>query len=148
MYSTGNRSILKTVFGILLGVAVFALSYYSVQQIFKPTSFDKALVEAAVKLNKQCPMMVDEETRLDSGQALPNNLFQYYYSLVNLEKAAINADAVRAALEPTILNNVKANEGMKSFRDHKTTMVYNYNDKRGAFVFKISIDPQMYGMND
>jgi hypothetical protein len=37
---------------------------------------------AANELNKSCLMMVDQDTRLDNAVALPENVFQYNYTLI------------------------------------------------------------------
>jgi predicted amidophosphoribosyltransferase len=70
----------KQLIGITVGVLAFFLSYYGVQQMFfKLPSFDKQMMEMASELNKNCPIMVDQETRWDNCIALPDNAFQYNY---------------------------------------------------------------------
>lgn len=77
---------------------------FGVQQLyFKTPSFDKEMMQAASEINKTCPVMIDEQTRLDNTVALPDNSFQYNYTLVNLTKAEINLDTVRKYLEPVII---------------------------------------------
>lgn len=88
--------------------------------------------------------MVDQNTRLDNVAAFPNNIFQYNYTLVNLEKSEVNIDTVKKYLEPNIINNVKTNPDLKPYRDNKVTMAYNYRDKNGVFVLKIEVTPEMY----
>lgn len=39
-------------------------------------TFDKQIMKAASELNKTCPIMVDNDTRLDNAIALPDNVFQ------------------------------------------------------------------------
>ena len=55
----------------------------------KPT-FDKVMMESASELNKSCLVMVDKDTRLDNVIALPDNIFQYNYTLVNIEKKTLD----------------------------------------------------------
>jgi zinc-ribbon domain len=129
--------------GILIGSFGFLLAYVAVQLFFKP-SFDKNMMKAASELNKSCPMMVDRETRLDNAIALPNNIFQYNYTLVNFDKSMLNADTIKNRLEPSLTNNVKSNPELKVYRDNHVTLAYNYRDKKGEFILKISITPEMY----
>lgn len=131
--------------GTIVGIIVFGLSYFAVQQIFfKTNTFDKAMMEAASELNKACPIMVDQDTRLDNAVALPDNIFQYNYTLVNLDKSEVNIDTVKKYIEPEIINNVKTNPDLKAYRENKVTMAYNYKDKNGVFVLKISVTPDLY----
>jgi hypothetical protein len=133
----------KNLIGAIAGVVTFAIVSYSVQKaFFKP--FDQQLVEAASTINKTCPIMVDEDTRLDNSVALPGNIFQYNYTLINYEREDLNPDTLRKYLEPGIISTVATNPDLKIFRDHLTTMAYSYNDKNGAFVVKLSITPDMY----
>ena len=88
--------------------------------------------------------MVDQHTRLDNAVALPDNTFQYNYTLVDITKSEVNLDTVKKYVEPGILNNVRTNPGMKTFRDNKTTFIYYYKDMKGEFVFKYPITPDMY----
>lgn len=143
MNPTTNKR--KTTLGSVLGIVAFGLSYFAVQQIFfKPATFDKAMMAAAGELNKSCPIMVDQNTRLDNAVALPGNIFQYNYTLVNLSKSEVNIDTVKKYVEPGIINNVKTNPDLKTYRDNKVTMAYNYKDKNGLFVLKISVTPDLY----
>lgn len=145
MEQTGNKSKRKKTIGTIVGMVAFGLSYFAVQQIFfKPVSFDKAMMEAASELNKTCPIMVDQYTRLDNAVALPDNIFQYNYTLVNLDKSEVNLDTVKKYVEPGLINNVKTNPGLKIYRDNKVTMAYYYKDKNSEFVLKISVTPDMY----
>ena len=131
--------------GLIVGAITFGLSYFAVQHIFfKTPSFDKVMIYAASEVNKMCPIMVDEYTRLDNAVALPGNIFQYNYTLVDIAKDEVNLDTVRKYIEPRIINNVKTNPDLKIYRDNKTTMTYYYKDKNGVFVHKLSVTPDLY----
>jgi hypothetical protein len=142
VFKTDNR---KKITGIIIGAIAFGLSYFAVQQIFfKTPSFDKVMMQAASEINKSCPIMVDQYTRLDNAVAMPGNTLQYNYTLVNITKDQVNIDTVKKYIEPRIINNVKTSPELKVYRDNKTTMVYNYSDKNGIFVLKFSVTPDMY----
>lgn len=110
-------------------------------------SMDSQLTQLATELNKTCPMMVDKDTRLDNAMAVPGNIFQYNYTLVNYVKDSIDTARVRPLVQQSILSNVKTNPDLKSFRDNKTTLTYSYKDKAGVFLFKVSATPADYGAN-
>ena len=130
---------------IIVFVIVFGLSYFAVQQLFfKVPSLDKAMTKMASEINKTCPMMVDQETRLDNVVTFPKNILQYNYTLIDVEKANADTVAMRKFLEPRIINNVKTNPQMKFQRDHQTTLNYYYRDKEGLFLLLISVTPEKY----
>lgn len=130
---------------ILLGIIAFGVSYFGVKTLFDTSiSFDKAMIKVADKINENCPFMIDSETRLDNAVVLPNNTFQYNYTLINIAKEDFNITPFKEYLEPTIINNIKTNPDMKNFRDNETTLVYYYKDKSGVFLTKIIVTPDMY----
>jgi len=138
---SNKQNRIKTIIGVAVGVTVMILIQLFV---FKTESFDKQMMKAASEINKMCPIMVDKETRLDNAIALPNNVFQYNYTLINIEKDNINISELKEYLKPNILNTIKTNPDLKSFREHKTTMSYNYKDKNNVFLFKLSFTPEQY----
>lgn len=131
--------------GTISGVVTFFLAYFLVQHFFFGTpSFDEVLVKSADEINKTCPMMVDQYTRLDNANALPNNTFQYNYTLIENTVDEVNMDTVAKYMKPGIIHNVKTNPDLKLFRDNNVTLVYSYRDKNGAFVMKYNITPDLY----
>lgn len=135
----------KKLIGMAVGLIVSSISYWAVQELFfSAPSFDKVMMQVASELNKTCPIMVDEYTQLDNAVALPNNTFQYNYTLVYLTKEEVNLDTVKKYIEPLILNNIRTNPDMKYFREKKATIVYSYKDKLGVFVHKYAVTPAMY----
>ena len=139
--SENKKKIISTVVGII----AFGLSYFAVQHFFfeKP-SFDKAMMELASEMNKSLPIMLDKDTRLDNAVAMPNNVLQYNYTLINLLESDVNAEDIRNQMEPVLTNVIKTNPEMKIYRDHKTTFAYSYKDKNGVFILKINIPPALY----
>lgn len=137
---TKNNRI-KTMIGLVVGfAAMYAVQYF----FFKAPSYDKVMMQMASELNKTCPLMVDKETRLDNAVALPGNIFQYNYTLVNADKGSIDTLALKTTLEPNIVNFIKTNPEMKIQRDNKTTMVYYYTDKNRQYLFSVAVSPEKY----
>ncbi len=135
----------KKAIGAVVGVLAFFASYFAVQYFFfSPPTFDKVMMAAASEINKTCPIMVDQVTRLDNAIALPENSLQYNYTLVNIESTEVNPDTVKKYIEPGIINLVKSSPDMKIYRDNKTTIIYNYRDKNGVFILKLVVTPEMY----
>ena len=125
----------------------YAIGKFGGEAIYKSLSkphFEKVLVDLSNELNKNCPLMIDAETRLDNTVALPNNIFQYNYSLIIIDKESINIDEAKTYLEQQIVNTAKTNPDLKVFRDNKTTLRYTYKDKSGVFILTIEVSPDKY----
>lgn len=136
----------KAAFGILAFLVMFAVSYFSVRYFFfRQPGFEKQMHMAAEALNKSCPAMIDPETRLDNAVVLPGNIFQYNYTLINFAKEDMDLAELSQNMEPTIVNAVKTNPALTIYREHKTTMAYQYSDKNGVYLFTISVTPEKYG---
>jgi len=113
-------------------------------KLFQKSTFDNSMMETASELNKSCPIMIDNATRLDNAIAMPGNIFQYNYTLVNLVKDSINTDEIKEFLEPTIVNFVKTNPDMQLMRDNDVIVNYYYKDMLGIYLFTITVKPEQY----
>ncbi|PXV63542.1 zinc ribbon protein [Dysgonomonas alginatilytica] len=139
--TTGRRKSINSILGVLVGLAVcFAVQHF----LFKTPSFDKVMMESASEINKSCPIMVDAETRLDNAVALPKNILQYNYTLMNMDAELVDTLEMKKVLEPNIVNFVKSSPQMKVFRDNKTTINYHYKDKNGVYLFIVSVTANQY----
>jgi hypothetical protein len=142
MSFTENRN---KIIGVIVGAIVFAVTSFAVSDFFskKPT-LDKALMLAASELNKTCPIMVDAETRLDNAMALPNNRFQYNYTLINRSAEELDTVQIHKSVDTQIINNVKTNPDLKIYRENNVTMAYYYKDKNGKYLMKLNVTPELY----
>ncbi|MPT35154.1 MAG: hypothetical protein E2604_08695 [Flavobacterium sp.] len=138
-----NNDKTKVIVGIVIGVIVFIAIFFAVHNLMKP-SLESYLTTVSHEINKQCPIPVDRETRLDNSMVLPNKVFQYNYTLINLNKEQVDIDQAQKVIEPNLISNIKTNPDMSYFRDNKVQIIYSYRDKTGVFLFKIRITPEMY----
>lgn len=129
----------------------FAIFYLLVQlgssklvEVFRKPQFDKLMMEYASEINSNCPMMIDNITRLDNAMALPNNTFQYNYTITTVQKESVNCEELKNSTEPLIVNFVKTNPQMKVVRDKKVIINYYYKDMNGVYLFTISVKPDQY----
>ena len=107
-------------------------------------AYEQVLNNAASELNKKCPFMVDKETRLDNAITMNENEFQYNYTLINTLHGNLNVQAAEKLIRPTLLNLIKTNPNLKTFRDNKTTLSYHYSDMNGVFLFSIRFTAEDY----
>lgn len=131
--------------GIIVGLIVFyGVSYFVRTKFFGPPSLNKALMQAASEINKSCPMMADNMTRLDNVVAGTDKELQYNYTLISIDRATVDTNSFKKAVEPLLINNVRTMPSMKAFRDQEVTIIYSYKDKAGLFITRIVITPEKY----
>ena len=131
--------------GIAAAIILLSIGYTVIHVIAKPFFTGKVLAVAVDGVNKKCPVMLDEYTRLDSATTLDNHTMMYCYTLIEMELAEVNPDTIKKYLYPEVVKNVKSNnKELKIFKDLGTTFVYNYLDKNGATVLKFSVTPDLY----
>lgn len=136
-----NRKRIGGIAGSLIGLIAAIIL---IPMIYKSFSFNADLKRAAAELNKSCPVQVDKDTRLDNAIILPDKVFQYNYTLFRVSKDSIDLEAFNNYMNPQIINSVRTNPDLKSFRGNRVTMVYNYRDMHGIFVTKITVTPDLY----
>lgn len=137
----------------LIIMAVGAVAYYKQDKIGTFANeyvWQLAMVKAANKLNKTCPLMVDSITRLDNAVAVPypSNIFQYNYTLLKVPQENVSYEEIKAGLEPVIVNYVRTSPDMKHMRDHNVTVKYAYKDVEGVHLFTIEVKPEQYLINE
>jgi hypothetical protein len=98
----------------------------------------------ASELNKMCPMVIDSETRLDNAITFPPKIFQYNYTIVNLEREEIDTLELKNFFEQMSINNMRTNPDMYAFRDNKVTLKHSYKDKVGNHLFTVTVTPEQY----
>lgn len=130
--------------GIFVGILFYLIAKGVVGSFMGGASFDKKLTAAANEINKNCPMIIDSETRLDNTIALPDNNFQYNYSLMNLVKDSIEVELFEGDMKKYLINAIKETPELEIFRKNETTMNYSYKDRDGKFISKIVIDSEDY----
>jgi hypothetical protein len=131
---------------IISQVAIFAVTFIvaflGTQYLMKSfNSSDKELMKISDDMNKKCPIMIDNETQLDNSKVFDNTL-QYNYTLINVVKNVSSFDLVGA--KKFIMKNAQDNldnrPEMKSYREKKVALKYNYKDKSGKKLFDFTIN--------
>jgi len=103
-----------------------------------------SLSQRAVIMNKDCPFVIDKNTRLDSVNSPKNGVLQNNYTLINDNLADIDVDAFQNIFKTEITNHLKSNKESDFFRKNNATLVYKYFDKNKQFVTDIIILPSDY----
>ena len=138
----------------LIVITLSVLGYFTYQKLVENKVFEtienvintakNPLQLIANEMNKSCPMMVDEETRLDKVTLPSKTVFQYNYTLINYEKTEIDTVKIKSNLEQNIIQLIKTNPQMEYQRQNNVTMNYIYNDNNGDYLMSIIITPELY----
>lgn len=94
--------------------------------------FDKKLMRAVSEINKNAPMMIDSETRLDRTIAYSEKKMEYQYTLINYSASDIpDMSLFKSNIGNMILIAIKNEPKFAEFRKKGVTFSYIYNDKNG-----------------
>lgn len=116
-----------------------------------PRLFD--LKEIAAELNELCPSMRDSETRWDNVVALPANILELTFTLVNIEKDNIDLilfeNEIRIFLIGSLKNDhlsatINNMSIMESLRKNNVTFKYIFLDNKGEQITTLFIRPEEY----
>ena len=128
----------------ILSVVIAMATVYGVKAWLNKAPETKSQFEyAAEAVNKQCPMMIDSDTRINNA-VTSGKEFKYFYTLVNTEAKDFNKEVFDQTLKPSLVNNIKTHPDLKIYRDHKMIMQYNYADKNGVHLSQIDVTPSDY----
>lgn len=99
-------------------------------------SIAKQLKKAEVELNKSCPKMIDEITRMDKVVAGERDI-TYHYTIIGVEDAdMLNA---KETLIQNTTNILRTNPDTKKLLDKKIIMSYVYKSQSGKQLFSFSV---------
>ena len=98
------------------------------------------LLRASVRqINDAAPMMLDDETRLNSANTVGKKI-NYLYTLVNTKVADGDIRQFVNVVTPKLMDETCLNEGMKALIGHKVVVGYNYFDNEGNSIATIDVD--------
>jgi len=101
--------------------------------------FDTVLMEISNEINKNLPMMIDENTRVDSTLGGPGNKITYFYTLVNHSAQDIDIETLKPTLKKQLINNYKSSSGMKDLRENDVELQYIYRDNQAVELMKFIV---------
>jgi hypothetical protein len=130
----------------IAGVLVLCvLIFFGVKMIFfKSYRNDKEVVAFVRGMNKECPTMVDHETRLDAVFAYAVNNLEFHYTLVNMVKDSIPIPNLKNYMEPVIIEKIKNSGTLRKLLNKNLTWIYSFKDKNGDFIFKVTYTPDQF----
>lgn len=117
----------------------------------KPSSHDieakliEGLSIAAKELNQKCPMMLDEETRIDKVTVGPGARIVYHHTLPKYKSDEIDVNLIRTYLRTEVKQKACSNVKMRESLEYGGIFVYAYYGKDAIEVAQIEIDRSCCG---
>lgn len=122
----------------LLTTLLFSANGFATQTVDQ-RSLSVELTKTAAMLNKNGPVMLDEETRLDSVATYKDYII-YNNTMVNYSVEQLDPNQFTTLLQDIVIKPLCSNKDLKAFQDYGVTMVYRYVDKSGNFISELSKD--------
>lgn len=128
----------------IYGLSIVLLALLFVQCTSKSKELNKKLIEMADNLNESTPAVLDQYTRFDSVSVTSDNIFQYYYTLINIT----NPQELLNKQKEEIINNMgeafTTDKSLRIFTENEVTLQYIYRDTTHNVIDVITIDSDKY----
>ncbi len=109
------------------------------------TTVDEALVSVSSQINKNMPVLVDKETRLDRVSAEPGQQFIYHYTLLSISKKDISSDEFYKLIKPQLKSRLCGSTEMQKFLKSGVTVSYLYRGSDGHALGGVTFVPSDCG---
>ena len=105
----------------------------------------KQLKLSVTMINRTTPMMLDEITRLDNAEYIPEKTLKYNYTIVTLSKEDIfDSTAFEESIRENLIDGVRKNFQLKTFKKYEVIFIYSYKDKNGELIKDFTITKKDY----
>jgi|SRR5690554_6819056 len=125
---------------LVLGVAALLMMSFNAQaeELLSDDEIQSSLIAVANEMNQMTPIMVDDDTRLDSTIALKRS-FLYLYTLVGYTADQLDPELFLQAIEPLLLQELCSSEDMAGFLDNDIDTIYVYRGNDGNQITSVTI---------
>lgn len=139
------KALIGILFPILLALlalpAIFAAKRIATD-FQRQSSIRSQLAFVEKRLNKQCPVMVDEVTRLESVKVEGKEALIFNYTLPTMQKSDFPDGEFEERMRGIIVDAYNSAPDMKLYRDGHVTVINRYRDKTGTLVAEIAVGPE------
>ena len=104
----------------------------------------KELSKMATNLNRSAPTALDQHTRFDSVAVTSDNVFQYYYTITNIENPRELLQEQKDEMIENIEKAFATDRSLQIFVKNSVTMEYIYRDISQKVIDTITIDASTY----
>lgn len=137
--SKKKRLIVLIISGII-ALSASLILYFSP----KDPNLNIEITELVAKYNENCPLLIQPGIRLDSVSLPQKQVVQYNLTLVNVEKQTAEIETIKENIAQSLISTAKSNPGLRTFRKNSFTLIYSYKDKKGIYLFEVTITPDQY----
>ncbi len=95
-------------------------------------------------INEHCPIQIDQTTRLDRCESLPNNTFRFDFTFLFIDATKIDAVEFRTQMRDILLYNIQSNNRMALLKENRATFMYYCVDENKNSLGILTITPQDY----
>ena len=110
------------------------------------SAYENILIENSKKLNKNLPVMVDADTRLDATLVIGMQ-FHFKYTMINAAVKDIDVVVFRKKMEENLIRTQRADKGAVTLLKAGVEYVYNYGDKNGDLIASIRLNKKICGID-
>lgn len=107
-------------------------------------AIEETLIATSQQINKQLPMMIDSETRLDTTMCAGKHV-AYKYTMINLTEKDIDKIAFTNEIKTMLMKNQCSNENMIKMLKMGVQCNYMYQDRNGILLATININKSHCG---
>lgn len=128
----------------LISILVVFFAFLLVQCNGNNKALNKKLTEMAMELNTSAPVMLDQHTRFDKAEVTKENVFQYYYSVINTDDPDGLVESSLHSLKENMSEAFGTNPDLRIFKENNVIIQYIYNDINHRTIKSITITPNDY----
>ena len=104
----------------------------------------KELVRRAAELNQSTPVALDQYTRFDSVGVSKDNVFQYYYTITNINNPHQLITFQKEEMMQQMDKMYATDRALQFFVNNSVTMEYIYRDTEQNVIDIITIETEKY----
>lgn len=104
----------------------------------------KELVRRAAELNQSTPVALDQYTRFDSVGVSNDNVFQYYYTITNINNPHQLITFQKEEMMQQMDKMYATDRALQFFVNNSVTMEYIYRDTEQNVIEVITIETEKY----
>ena len=109
---------------------------------------DKLIDKMVVEGNKQCPVSLNSDTRLDSITHPGKGILEYSYTLINFSKEnlSVSEDEALPMAKKMVIESIKNTTSKELIAILKLNAIfrYTYYGKDGELLFTFDVTPEEY----
>lgn len=123
----------------ILSFLLIAASFLFVQC---SDNVDKKLQEYVKKANETSPRQLDQWTRFDSCSVAAGRTIRQYHTIAGI--VVTDTAVFKSNMESSLFSMVKTSPNLSYFRKNDVTLIYQYNDEEGKYLFSMIVKPENY----